>query len=127
MTKQLKKELKVVQELYALIPSFPCITGCNDCCQRTTPGWADCEWEAIPEEKRKLPSKADYLCPYVKNGGCSIYEIRPLSCRLFATTQHLKCPHGCGKKISPENMHKIEQTYGLLSHKLFLERWVYGY
>jgi Fe-S-cluster containining protein len=37
----------------------------------------------------------DYYCPALKNGHCSVYEIRPTICRLWGATESMPCPHGC--------------------------------
>jgi Fe-S-cluster containining protein len=37
-------------------------------------------------------------CPMLKDGRCSIYDIRPLVCRLFGAVKAMRCPHGCKPK-----------------------------
>lgn len=34
-------------------------------------------------------------CPSLVNKKCSIYENRPLICRLYGVAEKLKCPFGC--------------------------------
>lgn len=44
----------------------------------------------------ELPGVTDKLvCTHLKGGRCSIYEHRPLICRLFGATTDLRCGHGC--------------------------------
>ena len=39
-----------------------------------------------------------FTCPFVTAGGCGIYEVRPMICRLFGAVDApmMECPHGCG-------------------------------
>ncbi len=34
-------------------------------------------------------------CPALVDGRCSVYEIRPLVCRLWGSVEEMPCPHGC--------------------------------
>ena len=83
-------------ELRDMIPSVSCIPGCHDCCGPVG---------ACTEEMQRLSDNGQVLlrswgtakCGYLKDGKCSIYEERPLVCRLFGATfgrPELKCPHG---------------------------------
>ena len=76
------------------IPEFACIPGCHDCCGPVM---------ASPEEMSRLPVKsetehaealANWDCPHLAESGCTVYDERPLICRLFGTTPRLPCPHG---------------------------------
>jgi len=49
------------------------------------------EIEDIPERKAQ---SLDDQCPYFRNGGCEIYTVRPLLCRLFGRVGAMKCPNG---------------------------------
>lgn len=37
---------------------------------------------------------ADFNCVHLGECGCQVYEDRPLICRLFGTTERLRCPRG---------------------------------
>lgn len=81
------------------IPSFECERGCTSCCGRILVA-AD-EWERIVAYRRArnlpvLTIRTDdpTLCPYVQEGRCAIYEVRPLICRLYGTTKGMRCPKG---------------------------------
>ena len=82
------------------IPSFECVPGCHDCCGPVT---------TSTEEMARLPRKtaeeqeaalAELNCVHLGPQGCTVYEERPLICRLFGTTPRLPCPQGRG----PEEM-----------------------
>ncbi len=76
------------------IPSFECVPGCHDCCGPVT---------TSSEEMARLPRKsaaeqeaalAELNCVHLGPNGCTVYDERPLICRLFGTTQNLPCPNG---------------------------------
>ena len=78
------------RELYDRIPAFDCIKGCTDCCGPVPFGFS--EWQKV-----KNPVAATGIdCPYIEDGKCSIYEVRPFMCRIFGTVENLRCPRGCG-------------------------------
>lgn len=80
--------------LRELIPSFDCVPGCHDCCGPVT---------TSAEEMARLPRKTEadqqsameHLdCVHLGPQGCTVYEERPMICRLFGTTPRLPCPRG---------------------------------
>lgn len=61
-------------------------------------GYDPFKFKNIEELKQLVKSgSTDCLaCPLLdKNKSCTIYEIRPLICRLFGLTKILRCPFGC--------------------------------
>ncbi|MFJ4383154.1 YkgJ family cysteine cluster protein [Pseudomonas sp. NPDC089408] len=82
--------------LRELIPSFECVPGCHDCCGPVT---------TSAEEMARLPRKTQAEqdaalerldCVHLGPNGCTVYEERPMICRLFGTTPQLACPRGRG-------------------------------
>lgn len=82
-----------ISALRRQIPSFECVPGCHDCCGPVT---------TSPEEMSRLPRKTaaeqaaalDALnCVHLGPHGCTVYDERPLICRLFGTTPNLPCPN----------------------------------
>ena len=78
-----------IDQLRLQIPSFACVPGCHDCCGPVT---------ASSEEMSRLPVKSDaehdaalaeYNCVHLGPQGCTVYDQRPLICRLFGTTPSL--------------------------------------
>lgn len=76
------------------IPTFECVPGCHDCCGPVT---------TSSEEMARLPRKSaaeqqaamdELNCVHLGPHGCTVYEERPLICRLFGTTPRMPCPHG---------------------------------
>ena len=85
-----------ISALRRQIPSFECVPGCHDCCGPVT---------TSPEEMSRLPRKTaaeqdaamdELNCVHLGPNGCTVYEERPMICRLFGTTPNLPCPHGRG-------------------------------
>ncbi|WP_407313626.1 YkgJ family cysteine cluster protein [Pseudomonas sp. nanlin1] len=81
------------------IPSFDCVPGCHDCCGPVT---------TSSEEMARLPRKtaaeqeaalAELNCVHLGPQGCTVYDERPLICRLFGTTPRLPCPNGRGPEV----------------------------
>ena len=91
-----------IDQLRLQIPSFACVPGCHDCCGPVT---------ASSEEMARLPMKSDaehdaalaeYNCVHLGPQGCTVYDQRPLICRLFGTTPNLPCPRGQGPEVPIE-------------------------
>ncbi|MNV77059.1 Flagellin N-methylase [compost metagenome] len=83
-----------IEALRRQIPTFTCIVGCHDCCGPVT---------ASSEELARLPVKTaaehaealdEWSCPHLGPKGCTVYDERPLICRLYGTTPQLRCPNG---------------------------------
>ena len=87
------KNQKVILRLRANIPQFECVEGCHDCCGPVT---------TSSEEMSRLPVKTDaeheaalneFNCVHLGPKGCTVYDERPLICRLFGTTPRMPCPN----------------------------------
>jgi hypothetical protein len=83
-----------IRNLRQQIPTFECVPGCHDCCGPVT---------TSPEEMARLPRKTraeqdaameELNCVHLGPNGCTVYDERPLICRLFGTTRTLPCPNG---------------------------------
>lgn len=80
---------KDVDLLYAWVDNIckvKCPPNCDICCSR------DIIWMTLPELIRiranAIPRKVTFGCPYrKKEGGCGIYDLRPLVCRSFGPSQ----------------------------------------
>ncbi len=57
------------------------------------------------------PAPQGESCPYLdlKTKRCTVYERRPLICRLYGMTEELPCPFGC--KPTPRYLTKAEAQY----------------
>lgn len=105
-----RREGRELQKLYAKIPTFECEPGCNDCCGPVP--FSVWEWSKVIEKKK---SPDGLQCPYSTSTGCSIYENRPLMCRIFGTVddERLECPRGRApaQKLSAEEGADIVRAY----------------
>lgn len=83
--------LRMIHDQYTRIPSFECLPGCTDCCGPVP--ITNAELTLITPKPFR---DQDTHCQYQVDGGCGIYEHRPLLCRLFGTVDdpRLRCPHG---------------------------------
>jgi len=83
----------IIARLRENIPTFECVKGCHDCCGPVT---------TSSEEMSRLPVKTDaehdtalgeFNCVHLGPNGCTVYDERPLICRLFGTTPSMPCPN----------------------------------
>jgi Fe-S-cluster containining protein len=105
-----------IQELYALLPGIKCKGLCSECCGPI--GMHAAEWEHMgkPDMPHQVERNGrimlpmaftmDHLhammelgtgpdCPLLVNRRCSVYDRRPLICRIWGLTRDMACPHGC--------------------------------
>ena len=89
---------ETIARLREKIPTFECTPGCHDCCGPVT---------TSSEEISRLPVKTDaeykaalqeWNCVHLGPNGCTVYDERPLICRLFGTTPNMPCPNSCRPK-----------------------------
>ena len=122
MKKQKTPTVEVLHKsLYKMIPEFHCNKDCTACCGPVplTP------WEAerlgIPGEVVTPTKPGTLTCSFVKDDKCSVYEKRPLMCRIFGGIQNQKltCPFGCGPivKLPKKAEEYIFQRYGILMNQ----------
>ena len=112
-------QFEALNQIYATIPTFICKIGCTDCCGPNF--WAKTEWLNILtwlKARGKTERFATGMdCPYIENNQCSIYEVRPIICRLFGVVDKLQCPYGC----APAKLLSGVQATGLLRQVASLE------
>jgi len=88
-----------IEDIYALLPVFQCIPSCTECCRSFgVPSRTRVEDERIRDylQSRGLglqPAKGT-TCPYVSASGCTIYPVRPFTCRLYGTSPNYLCKVG---------------------------------
>lgn len=109
MTKE--EQLKA---LYARIPEVHCQGKCQACCSNI--GMSFFEYSqigmvaqmSVPLRPMRLLAESGApigeamsmdnsvrVCPWLKDGACSIYAHRPFVCRFWGATMATRCPHGC--------------------------------
>ena len=104
-----------VKELYKKIPKFECAKGCNKCCGIVP---------VVPQEAKNLNLKnvkllphSGLTCKFTSKNGCTVYENRPLLCRLFGVVQTMACT--CGGK--PERLLTSEEENQLIQAYFYLQ------
>lgn len=120
--KSIRLPLPLLRELpaiYAEIPVIHCQGKCQSyCCSvgdMVTPFEKDLILARTGKELNGLPFRfvqdeesktivrlwdqgrdKDFRCNFLgADGKCGAYEVRPIICRLWGTTEDLPCPHGC--------------------------------
>ena len=88
-----------LEKLYAQIPTFDCKPGCSECCGVVPV--SGIEAESLPPIVEKKGKDCQFISPF----GCTVYENRPLMCRLFGAVNHraLTCPYGAGPELKLED------------------------
>ena len=80
----MKGTIIMIKALYEKIPSSTCKKGCSECCTNMI--------QFAPSEEKTMGGyEYNGVCSHLKNGRCTIYENRPFICRIFGTSEILKC------------------------------------
>ena len=127
--RRIRQAKRLLLEIYSLIPEFECRDNCYECCGCHT--WTYIEWKLITDwlrergmEERFAKSVFDY-CPYLENGKCAIYEVRPFVCRIYGVSESLKCPYVKAEKyLSREITDKLHEAVKRISQDLIKHRRV---
>ena len=77
-------KLEILRELYAFIPSSKCVDGCHACCH---------DLIQMSAEERDNMGGYEFTgsCIHLVDGHCDVYERRPLVCRLYGSSELLRC------------------------------------
>jgi Fe-S-cluster containining protein len=86
-----------IDDLYDLIPELMCTEGCYVCCKNFgVPSRTKKTF--FREHSMQAGEAKGHTCPYLdeslSEGGCSIYPVRPLICRLYGTSPNYLCKVG---------------------------------
>jgi Fe-S-cluster containining protein len=115
-----------LREVYAEIPDLTgCPPGCVECCGPIV--WTRAEWRRVPADAKRRAFGGDVPgdppaavhglgCRFaVKGVGCSIYDRRPLLCRMMAVAERLRCPKLPGAPMmEPSRSAEIGAKYAAL-------------
>lgn len=84
----------VVKMFRGAIPAFQCKPGCHDCCGPVpASSWERTQLPTVPDDVRQA-QRTHLNCPHLGPQGCTVYDRRPLLCRMFGTVESMPCPHG---------------------------------
>lgn len=102
-------ERHIIRRIRKVIPTMKCKNGCHDCCGPVM--FSEWEWGRVSQLKVSMAG-----CPYLKDDGCSIYDERPVICRLFGSTvevSRMMCPYGYkpSRPLTETEMSNIMREY----------------
>lgn len=104
-------KIAALESLYAQLPKIECQRKCQECCGPIV--MTRLEARRLPELSfDRMPMRTEggpplpgmgfvsrtpetLTCPMLKDGVCSVYDLRPAICRLWGLTEKLRCPFGC--------------------------------
>lgn len=84
--------------LYAELPHLECKGLCAVSCGAISMGLHEARrLEQLSGEPLRLMATLDQNCPYLEGARCSVYDVRPLVCRLWGMVDapDLRCEHDC--------------------------------
>lgn len=115
-----------IDDIYAKVPDVHCKGLCHEACGPIM--MSDAEQKRIQERHGFIPSAPiqriaftggvdAFTCSALKDGRCSIYEDRPLVCRLFGAVRGnplMKCEFGCKATLPDHKARKLLRQMGAL-------------
>lgn len=129
MTTRRQKLNAELEALYAQVPQIECQGLCADTCAGIDMG--PVEQRAMRTAGVKVPRLVDvklsvsrgevpdFTCPALVDGKCSIYENRPMICRIYYADSDRPCPHGC-RPVEPAKYLTYAEARDLLDQALKL-------
>lgn len=90
-----KDKVALVEKIYSSLPTIACKRLCQEFCGPIS--YTDIEAQRIRKKHRRLPvlDLDKDRCSALEFGSCTVYELRPLICRLWGLIEAMRCPHGC--------------------------------
>lgn len=94
--------MRTLDQIYGEVPEVNCKGLCHKACGPIA--FSQREALGISETDGALPAMMpNGQCDKLVNGRCTIYQNRPLICRLYGAVTEMRCPHGCApKKFLPD-------------------------
>lgn len=95
------------------LPVMQCDDGCGECCGivPATQKEFDRVMDYAAEHGIK-PAHQGKTCPWFQEGRCTVYEVRPLVCRLFGHTRLMTCPRGYNVNIPDRKVRRAVERQG---------------
>lgn len=92
-----EREDAALTAVYAQIPDVGCKGLCADACGPVPVTPREAQRMIAAGGKRR--GGDDLTCPYLADGQCTVYDVRPLICRMYGAMEGLTCPHGCAPDV----------------------------
>ncbi len=108
----MEARLERLDALYAELPHLDCQGKCQEVCGLIPASTAE-RWRIMGHLGR-APAQEGLTCPLLAAGRCSVYEIRPLICRLWGLVEddeRMRCRFGC----VPDRWLTAAEAHGLLA------------
>ena len=88
---------RTLEQLYRDIPATSCPPGCGQCCGPTPVTPEEAQALGLATGSVTTPTDAQGTCAFLRDARCTVYERRPLMCRLFGASREpgLACDLGC--------------------------------
>jgi hypothetical protein len=84
-----------LRAIYEQLPAVNCQRKCQECCGPIIVSPAErLRMEVVGGRPLVYDIDAGH-CEYLVEGGCSVYAVRPLICRLWGAVEKMRCPFGC--------------------------------
>lgn len=113
-----------LRELYQQVAGANCQGHCADSCGPIE--MSITERQVLRERGVEIPDHRDgveqlvttgeYTCPALVNDRCTVYEDRPMICRLWGVTAGLRCPYGC----EPERIMSDREGFAMIAESLHI-------
>ena len=84
-----------LRELYDRVPVIKCQGLCQECCGLVRATAGEVRIMQRVSGKQHALDIDTFRCGYLHQGQCTVYNDRPLVCRLWGTVDTLVCPFGC--------------------------------
>jgi hypothetical protein len=90
-------------DVYAQIPPVACQGLCQESCGPIAMSREEDERlqgrgvvvPSMVDTVAAVDAGAEYWCPALQDGRCTVHDVRPTICRLWGATRSMPCPHGC--------------------------------
>jgi Fe-S-cluster containining protein len=98
-----------------VLPSVRCDDGCGACCGVIPVTETEYNRIAAHMKARGIVPLAgpEDVCPLYQGGRCSVYEVRPLICRIFAHSEQLACARGYAANVPEREILRMTGANGM--------------
>lgn len=111
---------QTLTDLYRRVPRIACKGLCAESCGPVIV--VEKEHTAMQRAAggKVLSVDGEATCGYLVDGRCSVYDARPLICRLWGVVPEMPCPWGCEAEriLSPVEAHVLMKTLQRIGGKV---------